>query len=233
VANFSVKYSDRQNLTVIGMKVDFLTCPSETRTEKFDPRYGVGNYSTNQGTWFVWGGYASPYRNSGLFGINFGRKIADINDGTSGTVAMSEGKTWTPNLRNCTISGLDPNVIPSPQEIKSLIANSYGSCNPNRDPGKTRWANSNSYYSGLTFALPPNPKSVAGPNNLEFDLITVDENDGSPTYAATSARSFHPGGVNLLFADGSVKFVKDAIDGLTWRRLGTVAGGEAVSADQY
>jgi prepilin-type processing-associated H-X9-DG protein len=48
-----------------------------------------------------------------------------------------------------------------------------------------------------------------------------------------SSRSYHPGGVNTLFADGSVKFVKDSISDITWWALGTKNGGEVISADSY
>lgn len=54
----------------------------------------------------------------------------------------------------------------------------------------------------------------------------------SPSVAAATplfnARSYHPGGVNALLGDGSVRFVKSTIDGMVWRALGTVAGGEVV-----
>jgi hypothetical protein len=39
--------------------------------------------------------------------------------------------------------------------------------------------------------------------------------------------------VNTLFGDGSVKFIKSTVEGMVWRALGTVAGGEVVSSDQY
>jgi prepilin-type processing-associated H-X9-DG protein len=45
--------------------------------------------------------------------------------------------------------------------------------------------------------------------------------------------SRHPGGVNLLAGDGSVKFIKDSINLQVWRALGTRAGGEVVSADSF
>ncbi len=48
-----------------------------------------------------------------------------------------------------------------------------------------------------------------------------------------SASSYHSGGVNTLFGDGSVRFVKNSVSGSTWRALGSVAGGEVLSADQY
>jgi prepilin-type N-terminal cleavage/methylation domain-containing protein/prepilin-type processing-associated H-X9-DG protein len=68
-----------------------------------------------------------------------------------------------------------------------------------------------------------------------------------------TANSFHPGGINVAFADGSVKFVKDTIqswapnsfqcagqayNGIVnqrgvWQALSTIAGGEVISADAY
>ena len=67
----------------------------------------------------------------------------------------------------------------------------------------------------------------------DFDLITQDENDGAPTYASATARSYHPGGVNSLLGDGSVKFIKDSVNLTTWRALGTTNGGEVISGDSY
>jgi prepilin-type processing-associated H-X9-DG protein len=73
----------------------------------------------------------------------------------------------------------------------------------------------------------------ARPTGLDSDLTSEDEDDGGPTYSAITARSYHPGGVNTLFGDGSVRFVKNTLEFRVWRALGTIAGGEVVSADQY
>jgi prepilin-type N-terminal cleavage/methylation domain-containing protein/prepilin-type processing-associated H-X9-DG protein len=57
---------------------------------------------------------------------------------------------------------------------------------------------------------------------------------GNQTWEAMiTAGSFHPGGVNVLFLDGSVKFIKNTINYGTWYALGTKAGGEVISADAY
>jgi prepilin-type processing-associated H-X9-DG protein len=45
--------------------------------------------------------------------------------------------------------------------------------------------------------------------------------------------SFHPGGANAAFADGSVKFLKESLDIRIFARLVTRAGGEVVSAGDY
>ena len=49
----------------------------------------------------------------------------------------------------------------------------------------------------------------------------------------SNSDSWHPGGVNVLFADGSVRFVKNSINIRTWMALGTKAGGEVLSSDSY
>jgi prepilin-type N-terminal cleavage/methylation domain-containing protein/prepilin-type processing-associated H-X9-DG protein len=45
--------------------------------------------------------------------------------------------------------------------------------------------------------------------------------------------SLHPGGLNALFADGSVRFIKETINRITWCDLATIAGREVLSADSF
>ncbi len=83
-------------------------------------------------------------------------------------------------------------------------------------------------------ALPPNSRfALRGRSAQDSDLVSVDEDDGGPTYSSVTSRSYHPGGVNALFADGSVKFIKNSINWQTWRAVGTVGGGEVISSDAY
>ena len=49
----------------------------------------------------------------------------------------------------------------------------------------------------------------------------------------SNAQSYHPGGVNALLADGSVKFFKNSIGMNVYWGLGTKDGGEVISADSY
>ena len=52
-------------------------------------------------------------------------------------------------------------------------------------------------------------------------------------YSFAGTRSRHPGGVNTLFGDGSVRFIKNTINGATWIALGSISGGEVLSADSF
>jgi prepilin-type processing-associated H-X9-DG protein len=52
-------------------------------------------------------------------------------------------------------------------------------------------------------------------------------------YGSASANSLHPGGVNMCFADGSVHFIKNSVNLVTWWGLGSRAGGEVISSDSY
>ncbi len=72
-----------------------------------------------------------------------------------------------------------------------------------------------------------------GSPGVDYDVSSIDEDDGGPTYAAVTSRSYHPGGINALFGDGSVHFIKNAINYQTWRAMGTIGGGEVVSSDSY
>lgn len=48
-----------------------------------------------------------------------------------------------------------------------------------------------------------------------------------------AARSNHPGGVNVLLGDGSVRFAGDTIDVRLYRALGTSSGREVIPGDAF
>ena len=69
------------------------------------------------------------------------------------------------------------------------------------------------------------------PNDPTFDCISSAVASGPANFAAIgfrAARSLHPGGVNVLFCDGSVRLVNDNVAIATWRAMSTRAGGEVI-----
>ncbi|MDR3622850.1 MAG: DUF1559 domain-containing protein [Paludisphaera borealis] len=225
--------------------------------------YGTTSYGTCDGDWYVWSvnwgatNSVGPMNRS-LFGPNYARKIASVTDGLSNTLMASEGTIGHAQMRGClstptvpsdsTAGTWSPTNVPAPgaasiQALNELI----GSCGATKIKaggpiGHTRWCNGGVYYSGFTTAMTPNPgvkalsKAIGftgGGQMLEMDWDSTDENDGGPTYMSLAATSKHSGGVTALMADGSVRFVKSTINAATWRALGSIAGGEVVSADAY
>jgi prepilin-type processing-associated H-X9-DG protein len=70
---------------------------------------------------------------------------------------------------------------------------------------------------------------------------TADTTDGNGTWAgyyvtvlgSAPPSSFHAGGVNEAFADGSVHFIKNTVSPQAWWAIGSRNGGEVISSDQY
>src|SRR5262249_19401158 len=57
--------------------------------------------------------------------------------------------------------------------------------------------------------------------------------DGRASISMVAASSNHPGGVHVLLMDGSVRFVKSAVNPAAWYALATPNGRESLSYDSY
>jgi prepilin-type N-terminal cleavage/methylation domain-containing protein/prepilin-type processing-associated H-X9-DG protein len=245
--NFVDKTSNAANVTVVASTLSILLCPSEPNQQAYTSgttTTGVSNYGWCAGDWYVYGGMGNPgaQLTRGAFTVNVSRTLAALTDGLSQTAVASEGKVQTPVAGNCFGSAsngsmlfpplTNPNAIPDPNSSMPIMQSIYSSCLQRGNIGHTDWTYANSIYDGFTTALPPNTQVLVAPG-VDLDVNTEDENNGGPTYAAVTARSYHPGGVNSLFCDGSVRFIKNSINWMTWRALGTIASGEVVSSDAY
>lgn len=151
------------------------------------------------------------------FGTGKGVKIADIKDGTSNTLLFSEILAW--HQADSRTSSSSPDGMNRDVRGASLIPMAGGS----------------TFFTNF----PPNSKGTDQIPSCADTLIPdvhpmrcVVHRDRDGQYWA-AARSDHPGGVNAGLADGSVRFVKETISPQVWQALGTRAGGEAISADQY
>lgn len=135
-------------------------------------------------------------------------KFSNITDGLSNTFAAGELHHILKGYTTTTVNGVR---VAAPVESS----------------GPTAWgANGGDYYCEGTTNVPMN--TVSGPyySRSIQDPVTL------RTIAYTSPlfafRSTHPGGCNFLFADGSVKFIRQSIDMATYRALGSRNGGEVI-----
>jgi prepilin-type N-terminal cleavage/methylation domain-containing protein/prepilin-type processing-associated H-X9-DG protein len=125
------------------------------------------------------------------------------------------------------------------------------------------WVDAEFGDTSISSFYPPNVPSLPGyatGTNYKNPDGCDGHSEGGTSYAAISAQSLHPGGVNVVFCDGSVHFIKNSINswnynppnmnrnpGSTtapcfpvsasgqgvWQSLSTVAGGEVISSDSY
>ncbi|WP_165074174.1 DUF1559 domain-containing protein [Paludisphaera rhizosphaerae] len=156
-------------------------------------------------------------------------KLSEITDGTSNTALFSETKR-SRAVQNTTAEILFAdkiNVYTSAASFSGATAiDPPADCASGATQTRIRYRGQ-MYYRSLpsTYAY----SHTVPPNYKLWDCADL------PTYTQVhgAARSYHSGGVNVAFCDGSVRFIKDSISLPTWRALGSKAGGEIVSADSY
>ena len=189
----------------------------------------------------------------GLFGPQFifKRNFSSVKDGTSNTIAFAEtatGNSATKGLVHGGLGEIDYEIDgekenAEPAKIFSVIS----SANPREltqyidndvvhpYPG-VRWGDAAGRYTTFNTFMPPNGPCVTHTGE--------DEN-----WVISAAQSYHTGGVNVCFVDGSVRFVSETVDtgGLrsnvsigrgwgqgespygVWGALGTIDGRESRS----
>jgi prepilin-type N-terminal cleavage/methylation domain-containing protein/prepilin-type processing-associated H-X9-DG protein len=215
------------NSTATATRLSVLQCPSDGSSSPFlfpesflggtlsGPAQARGNYAANWGNNMY--GQLTGIRvdNQGNYLLSpFGHApditFATVSDGLSQTVFLAE-----------ILQG-------DPGDVRGLVWSSL--------------VGASNYVSGL----PPNATKHLwlgdGGDALPSSLCVDDPGRklpcfGDPGNAAfrdyAGSRSQHPGGVNALLGDGSVRFVKDTISPIVWVALHSIAGGEVVGADTY
>ena len=233
--NFDQTYDAPQNTTVSATTIPELLCPSDPLSGPMDDGHGRNegtmNYGNLEGDWYVW--WLAGPQNRSAFSPNFSRRLAQFTDGLSNTMLFGETQISHHQLRKCSSNGgMTPSSFPDTSQSPAFIVSMATLCSESAQAHQ-KWGNGKVFFNGVTTALTPNTKVLLPGDPNPYDLVTHDENQGGATFAALTADSYHPGGVNCLMGDGSARFVRDSVDGLTWRALGTIAGGEVVSADAY
>jgi hypothetical protein len=241
--DLEVGYDQPPNSTsgVPQARIPTFMCPSETNDQlrvKADgsPHSYPLNYGFNFGTWFVW----DPNNGKGGDGCFFPNaklSATSIIDGASNTLMIAEVKAFTPYARNMASA---PSATPpaTALEVASLVsAAPEKKMGPttNDCTGHTEWPDGAIHHSGFTTVLTPNTKVEVTYNGVLFEHCDFNSRreGGSatiPTYAAITARSYHPAEiVNVAMMDGSIRTVNRSIQLPVWRALGTRNGGEPLT----
>jgi prepilin-type N-terminal cleavage/methylation domain-containing protein/prepilin-type processing-associated H-X9-DG protein len=215
--------------------VPMFRCPSDTANDlntKYmvwpgqNEMYAGGNYmvctGTSTGTM-----YDIRYTTDGLFYYDSKTPLQKVQDGMSNTLMMTEsllgsltdttGTTpsdakrqvgW-PGGNYSTFNSSTAGFVGISNPDLATVAATCATWEGSRGQG---WIVGRPLFTGVSTYMVPNTPTpdISGKQHMGF-------------YAA---RSCHTGGVNILLADGSVRFVADGIDLKTWRSLGTVYGNE-------
>lgn len=218
------------NQFAVVQKVKIFLCPSDLG-ESVSSAYGVQNMgSTNyvacHGNGVLNNG--SPLNANGVFIPQFGMRITDITDGTSNTAAMSESILGAGG-ENVPGSSAPPGDEKTAYKYLGFSGTLPSDATCAGDPQAWNGSNHRQFMwaSGEPRCVSYNHYYT--PNSRSYDCIA--NNPALPGFMAIgykAARSRHSGGVNLLLADGSVRFVQDSIQPQLWRSLGTRNGGEVV-----
>ena len=122
----------------------------------------------------------------------------------------------------------------SPAEIAAWAGGAQFKLGPskNDNTGHTEWCDGRVHHSGFTTVFAPNTfVSYLHSDGITYDIDYNSRQEGKsatqPTYAAVTARSHHPGSINILLMDGSVHGINENIDRALWRALGTRDGGDS------
>ncbi|WP_435015324.1 DUF1559 domain-containing protein [Tundrisphaera sp. TA3] len=233
--NFDTDFEFPMKPTVASTRVAAFMCPSETQ-DRSRPTATLTYYPSNQaffcGSWFQYDP-ASDTAGDGAFLPNRAMRATDFADGMSYTLAVSEGKAFQDNIYDSRVpAALGAPIPATPAELAPFLPAGVYDHN-----GHTEWVEGDIRETGLTTTFPPNfkvPFMQAG-RTLDVDFTSMRDGASTslPTYAAVTARSYHPGGVNILMMDGSGRFARDSTNSAVWRALGTRAGGEDVRSDSY
>jgi prepilin-type N-terminal cleavage/methylation domain-containing protein/prepilin-type processing-associated H-X9-DG protein len=218
------------NQFAVQQVIKLFLCPSDKQQPVSkaygEPVIGPTNYAACLGSGTTMGGapYGSPLNADGMFQAVNALRFADVTDGLSNTACMSEstlgdgpeqfvgaapaGPDKAYGYVGFTGTPISPATCGTPQ-----MWNGYNRRGFMWASGEIRCATYNHYLT---------------PNSKLYDCVNNDPATGYTASGWRAARSKHAGGVNLLLGDGSVRFVRDSVDQVTWMAVGTRAGGEVI-----
>lgn len=207
-------------------------CPAGNKTQSFN---AVSNYAFNSGTTTA----VSP-RNprslpiDGVFFENSAVRVAEIEDGASYTIAISESLPWPASARRSNSDAtFDPGVVQAlaaAAGVDYLMLENYDAQCPTTAPAASSRGKAWGFGAGGGTLY----NHIRTPNSQTADCEFGNALSGATVQqsAAVSydfaARSGHPGGVNVCGCDGSVRFIRNVVDAKVWKWLGSKNDGEII-----
>jgi prepilin-type N-terminal cleavage/methylation domain-containing protein/prepilin-type processing-associated H-X9-DG protein len=249
--NNSPIQDEMPNGTVIITVMPFLLCPSDTRPGAsnglgyfggYHPA-GATNYPGNVGLNRRINNANPPGSAAGNWTMNgptyiltdwdgnVGNRIISINsfvDGTSTTAVYSEwckGSAQSPGvngLGEVYALGLPAAAFGTDYQF----AQACGALIPSNANQSWGWKGEWWAFGGTMVYSHTNL-----PNRTACDYSDNAE-DGRGAMTLINASSYHPGGVNMLFMDGGVRFIKTSVNYKAYYAIATPDGNEAIASDQ-
>ena len=197
-----------------------------------------------------------PSGSTGMFAFAIPYGIRDCTDGSSQTVAYAEwlvgdgrgaqfGNQNPPSryrgnlMSGASARGTDPQTIFNAFSNPNAILTNLQACTDQFKTTTTGITDFKGWRWGIGAIGWSMFNCIQTPNDHTYPIggcrqnFAVGSNSWPDASFSIGAASNHPGGANVLFADGSTRFVKDSINRTTWWSIGTKAGGEVISADAY
>jgi prepilin-type N-terminal cleavage/methylation domain-containing protein/prepilin-type processing-associated H-X9-DG protein len=250
--NFSRWYNSAENMTVRTMLITSFLCPSDGNnpsspitmgTQTGSP--GYTNYPNTIGTHASESGSAPGTIDGPAYypGVSAPQSalvtFATVSDGTSNTAIFSEyirgrGASATGNGTHQIYLDTSDSA-----KVTNVIASVAANCQAATQiaTATTNLLSSSDGLKGIDWIFQHCGAGgcyshIQTPNKKACYFWGTTMTAGHPTSTIIGASSYHPGGVNVCFLDGSVKFIKDSVNQLTWWAIATKSNGEVVSADQ-
>jgi len=245
--NFNYEATNNQiNTTGALVTIASFLCPS-------DPDAGnitglINSYAASCGTSTnVFGDFpnnpagSNTSQTTGVFGYRLCYSIAHVLDGTSNTIAFGEqlcSSKIAPTARGGIVmgAGISGDQFPDANQNPTAVTTALQTCTTKYLAGTNTSMTHGHYWSvgsmGSTLF-----NTIVAPNDPKYTWGACRQDCNTGCDAASvnysNLQSYHSGGVNVLMADGSVKFIKNSVSQATYWAIGTRANGEVVSSDAY
>ncbi|MCE9532584.1 MAG: DUF1559 domain-containing protein [Planctomycetes bacterium] len=220
------------NPKAVSTTVNIFLCPSDKSPigqNTYGVTLGQTNYAVNIGSGTNPAASNAGTETDGPFYNSSAISLANMGDGSSNTVAMSESTRGSGEFG---FSTARPAVVDPSTTYVSAIYGSYSgafsdaACADSASTGYINytdlrgfsWAQGEIRCGSYDHHYTPNSKSP--------DCIGYAGTGGTTANAWRGARSRHSGGVNVVMCDGSVRFVTNSVDPNTWKAISTINGCE-------